>query len=205
MHRALTDILIHYLRSHVCAAHRRPHAGRDLSLEAVPRLMLQHRFATHQAAPAIEPACASLRNARTKLVANSTDGWCVHVSLRTASTLTARARSVQGTSGGVFFVASVPGARVSFVTRTGALGQVRVTYMRSTTDIMGIARCWVDDQEQDAVLLDAFWWRRVSVIEAQVVSSNAAPGEHTVWCELTTQSSSPSGATNFWIVGVDGA
>lgn len=105
----------------------------------------------------------------------------------------------------MFYVAEKPGSRVSFVTRAGALGQVRVAFMRSTMGKLGMAKCWLDDDEKAAVLVDGFWWRYVSVIESFVVSSKATPGEHTVWCELTSKSNAKDGKTTFWIVGVDGA
>ncbi|KZV88437.1 hypothetical protein EXIGLDRAFT_722676 [Exidia glandulosa HHB12029] len=188
MHRAFADILIHYLRAQICTVARRPQTQEDPALERIPQTTLQQRFGKNQLAPVLNPTCASLREARTKLVANTTDGW-----------------EITRTTGGNFYVATEPGSRVSFVTRAGVLGQVRITFMRSTMAGLGEVKCWIDNNERDPVLVDGFWWRYVSVIESAVISSKATPGEHTVWCELTAKSNSASGKTTFWIVGVDGA
>ncbi|EJD40564.1 SGNH hydrolase [Auricularia subglabra TFB-10046 SS5] len=187
MHRALTDMLIHYLQAQICSLVRHPSS--DLRAEPVPPFGLQSKFGVNAArVPAIRPTCASLRNARTELVAVSSDKW-----------------DKEATPAGWFYVAKTPGARASFRTVSGVLGQIRVTFMRSTQFGLGVARCWIDDKEAAAVLVDGFWWRHVSVIESYTIASNASPGEHTVSCELTEQTNDPLKRTNFWIVGVDAA
>ncbi|KAH7102208.1 hypothetical protein BKA62DRAFT_790481 [Auriculariales sp. MPI-PUGE-AT-0066] len=89
--------------------------------------------------------------------------------------------------------------------RGGGMGRVRMRYLRSKQYGLGIARCWLDDDTSHEFKVDGYWGYPMSIAVSAVLARNASISEHMLWCDMTSQTSSPDGRTEFRFIGVHSA
>ncbi|KZV97711.1 hypothetical protein EXIGLDRAFT_702882 [Exidia glandulosa HHB12029] len=190
-HKILADLLASHLERQLWISH-----PRVAEHDTIPPLRMFQQYGS-PLPPRLQPYCASTRSQRTPLIPTVNDGrW------KTWS------HTAPGGSTKTYIVAKEPGAKVGFsvpIRDEGGLGRVRIQGLRSATFGLGIAKCWVDDDEYKAVRIDGYWTTKLNVASTWVVATNVAAGEHMLWCELTTHSNDPQHRTEFRIVAVDAA
>lgn len=56
-----------------------------------------------------------------------------------------------------YLIAKEPGARATFEISVGPMGIVKITYLKSKTFGLGNVKCWVDDRESEARIVEGWW------------------------------------------------
>nr|XP_031858962.1 uncharacterized protein CI109_005630 [Kwoniella shandongensis]KAA5526034.1 hypothetical protein CI109_005630 [Kwoniella shandongensis] len=90
-----------------------------------------------------------------------------------------------------YWVSSTVGARIR-VEITVTAGRVAVYYFRSQHYNLGDARCWVDDNEDGAVMLSGYWTKQYNVAVVAYIDEKVTPGDHYVTCEVAKNTSHPN-------------
>ncbi|KZV88439.1 hypothetical protein EXIGLDRAFT_772719 [Exidia glandulosa HHB12029] len=199
-HRALADLLIAHVQRQLCALHdsEEPVQALDAELpawsamEAVPRLRMMEPYDTQTVHHPLVPFCMSTRTTRHPLVPVSNDGW---------ANWTYRGNRVKP-----YIRATIPGSKVSFRIVVGAMGRVRITYLKSAEFGLGTIKCWVDEDEARGVKVAGHWdWKGLNTANVFVVARGVSQGEHVLTCQLLEETQHPGGGTEFRLIAVDAA
>ena len=146
-------------------------------------------------APVLDPFCSSTRTIKHPLIPKFNDGRWANWTFK-----------AEGGTAKTYVRATEPGAKIGFsVPVRGGLGRVRVQYLQSSTFGLGTIKCWLDDDTEHIKYIEGYWTSPLNLAGMSVISTTAAVGDHTLWCELTAHSKSPNKGTEFRLIGVDSA
>jgi hypothetical protein len=80
-----------------------------------------------------------------------------------------------------------------------AVGEVQLFYQRSMKYGLGMAKCWVDDNVEGAVMLDGYWEHSQSIPFSTTIAMDLPTGDHTLTCEVIDATRDPAGGHEFRI------
>jgi hypothetical protein len=97
-----------------------------------------------------------------------------------------------------YLVGREPGARIKIKFHT-VLGTVNLFYQKSASYGLGMIMCWVDDEKDKLIVLDAYWPHTFSIPVQNTVRNDLTQGEHLLTCEILPETSDPTGGHEFRI------
>lgn len=95
-----------------------------------------------------------------------------------------------------YIVGRKPGDKVRLKFNT-VIGTVALFYQRSSKYSLGVARCWVDGDDNRAIFLDGYWEYEFSTPQMTEIRGDLSPGEHVLTCEVNVDTNDPGGGTEF--------
>ena len=157
-HQMFADMLIAFTQRQLCALSNptRPTGSaepatllttQDPTLDAVPSHALFSSPLHDAPALHLHPYCASTRTKHHPLIPSFNDGKWSNWTFN------------GGEHDKTYVRATEPGAKVAFKfpMAEGGMGRVRFQWLRSKSFGMGIAKCWLNEDEDKALLFDGFW------------------------------------------------
>ncbi|WVR08401.1 hypothetical protein IAU60_005456 [Kwoniella sp. DSM 27419] len=192
-HRIMGKLATTYIDTQLCEMDRleaglsdaeKADVDRLYPIEPLPRAPLMKKFDPIAVMPKLRPQCFSTNSKKNPLVPSAMEGW--------------RKWNWNDKN---YLVADKPGSKISFKVSTN-LGQVQLYYLKSYQYGLGSVSCWIDNDKEKAVRINGYWEAPYNIGRATVVGEGLSQGEHTLHCELLTETAEPKGGQEFRIISV---
>ncbi|TXT13322.1 hypothetical protein VHUM_00689 [Vanrija humicola] len=152
----------------------------------LPRLLATEKFHETKVTPRIDPFCQSMNSKKNQLATLHNDGW--------------REWNWKDKPQH-YLIADKPGSKVTFEIET-ALGVVQIFFLRSAVFKLGNAKCWVNDDVDQAHVLEGYWEEPFNIGRSVDLRTDLPPGKHKVHCELMAETADPAGGHEFRIISL---
>ncbi|CAE6469557.1 unnamed protein product [Rhizoctonia solani] len=198
-HKIMAELLIAYMQRQICAQGRlkaNPSVlefqspGNTLpgpgELEEMPRLRMFRKYVRNERESPIKTTCLSTRSKKHPLKPIRQEGW---------SEWAWKEKS--------YVLAKEPGARVTFAITVGPMGVVKISYLKSKTFGLGNVKCWIDNNESSARVIEG-WWNEegLNISRDSEIAAGVSSGPHEVTCEILQETSDPGGGHEFRLISL---
>ncbi|CCO27835.1 hypothetical protein BN14_01823 [Rhizoctonia solani AG-1 IB] len=152
-HKIMADLLIAYMQRQICAQGRLKANPSVLEyqspgntipgpeeLNEMPRLGMFRKYVRNEREVSIKTTCLSTRSKKHPLKPIRQEGW-VEWAWKEKS----------------YVIAKEPGARATFAIDVGTIGVIKISYLKSKTFGLGNVKCWVDNNESSARVIEGWW------------------------------------------------
>ncbi|ELU43286.1 capsule structure designer protein [Rhizoctonia solani AG-1 IA] len=198
-HKMLAELLIAYMQRQICAQSRLKANPSVLEYQSpgntipgpeelgvMPRvrhvLRMFRKYVRDEREHSVKTSCFSTRSKKHPLKPIRQEGW---------SEWAWKEKS--------YLIAKEPGARATFVIDVGPMGLIKITYLKSKTFGLGNVKCWVDNNESSARVIEG-WWNEDG-LDAEVAGGVPA-GSHEVTCEVLQETRDPGGGHEFRLISL---
>jgi len=183
-------------------------------LENIPRQRLFEKYHPTKVQGQIDPYCMTITSTRHYLTPWKSSGWEYWTWESPSNPHNKKP----------YLRAPEPGAFVTFKVRVGAMGRVRVTFLKAGSYGLGKAWCWVgplppsepkegedwkwegwDVDRDKGRTLNAFWKLQINIATTEAIANGVSPGEHLLHCEVMNETDDPQGSHEMRLIAVDAA
>ncbi|QRW19610.1 GDSL-like lipase/acylhydrolase family protein [Rhizoctonia solani] len=155
-------------------------------LGVMPRLRMFRKYVRDEREHSVKTSCFSTRSKKHPLKPIRQEGW---------SEWAWKEKS--------YLIAKEPGARATFVIDVGPMGLIKITYLKSKTFGLGNVKCWVDNNESSARVIEG-WWNEdgLNMSRDAEVAGGVPAGSHEVTCEVLQETRDPGGGHEFRLISL---
>ncbi|KAF8742138.1 hypothetical protein RHS02_03529, partial [Rhizoctonia solani] len=198
-HKMLAELLIAYMQRQICAQSRLKANPSVLEYQSpgntipgpeelgvMPRLRMFRKYVRDEREHSVKTSCFSTRSKKHPLKPIRQEGW---------SEWAWKEKS--------YLIAKEPGARATFVIDVGPMGLIKITYLKSKTFGLGNVKCWVDNNESSARVIEG-WWNEdgLNMSRDAEVAGGVPAGSHEVTCEVLQETRDPGGGHEFRLISL---
>ncbi|CEL58276.1 hypothetical protein RSOLAG1IB_03022 [Rhizoctonia solani AG-1 IB] len=198
-HKIMADLLIAYMQRQICAQGRLKANPSVLEyqspgntipgpeeLNEMPRLGMFRKYVRNEREVSIKTTCLSTRSKKHPLKPIRQEGW-VEWAWKEKS----------------YVIAKEPGARATFAIDVGTIGVIKISYLKSKTFGLGNVKCWVDNNESSARVIEG-WWNEdgLNLSRDSEIAAGVSEGPHEVTCEVLQATSDPGGGHEFRLISL---
>ncbi|KEP55010.1 putative capsule structure designer protein [Rhizoctonia solani 123E] len=194
-HKIMAELLIAYMQRQICAQARLKADPSVLEFQSpgntipgpeemgeMPRLRMFGKYVRNEREHSPKTTCLSTRSKKHPLKPIRQEGW---------SEWAWKEKS--------YVLAKEPGARATFAIEVGPKGVIKISYLRSKTFGLGNVKCWVDNNQGSARVIEG-WWNEDG-LDSEIATGVPA-GPHEVTCEVLQETSDPGGGHEFRLISL---
>ncbi|KAB5593862.1 hypothetical protein CTheo_2714 [Ceratobasidium theobromae] len=198
-HKMMADLLIAYMQRQTCAQAKLKADPSVLQFQSpgntipgpeelgeLPRLRMFQKYVRGERVPPVKTSCLSTRSKKHPLKPTRQQGW-----------------TDWAWKDKTYLIAKEPGARATFEISVGPMGIVKITYLKSKTFGLGNVKCWVDDRESEARIVEG-WWELdgLNLSRDAEIATGISSERHEVTCELLRDTKDPGGGHEFRLISL---